>query len=486
MYHSISHDKQQQQHHMQQQHQQQIMMSQYQYQQQPSQQQHMQFQGYGITNSFPYAPPPSLYGVSQQQQSNDQQYHHHQQQQSSHSHPYSISIPNTIDASSSLGMLPSTLSSQSLTGNSLKSSLPASPIPLGSMNASSLDPMMSFPMQNQTPSSSMLFNNYNQPGNPLAYMNNTPSAPNSLFNQTSNLPMGFGVDDMLSSHSIPPYPYSNNSSSNSLSANGNSNGNDGMFGLGNLMVGTNIPMVSPPPIPVSIGIQDQPPKKAAKTSKKTGESLKISTSMPQQLPIPAATSSSSPSVALPPAKGKARTPKAKSTSTVSKKRPSISSDDSQSESEASYSGVNAGSNSSPGDGTNNGVDPQSLKKQRKYDREKGIRRHENELFNDLAQMCGVPSTSDKATILKALIKLVEEKKKNKMQSSGSTSSLLSGLHSSSLSQSDGNSNADVDQDQFSNSQLMFDQLFGSNQSISQINTNGDAKNGKPNVKNEGS
>lgn len=324
-------------------------------------------------------------------------------------------------------------------------------------------------------------------------MNNTPSTataaiPNTLFNQTPNLSMGYsGVDDVLSSHSIPPYPYGNNSNSN------NSNINDGMFGLGNLMVGTNMPMGSPPPMPVTMGIQDQPPKKAAKTSKAAAtESLKVSTSMPPQLPIPpvpsslSSSSSSAAPLPPPPAKGKARTPKAKSTPTISKKRPSISSDDSQSESGASYAATNAGSSSSPGDGTNNGADPQYLKKQRKYDREKNIRRHENELFNDLAQMCGVPATSDKATILKALIKVVEDKKKKKMQPSGSTSSLLSGLHSSASSQSDGNNNStDGDQDQFANSQLLFDQFFGSNQSISQINTNGDAKNGKSNVKSEG-
>lgn len=369
----------------------------------------------------------------------------------------------------------------------MKSSLPASPIPLGSMNASSLDPMMPFPMQNQTPSSSMLFNNFNQSSNPLAYMNNTPSAPNSLFNQTPNLPMGYGVDDLLSSHSIPPYPYGNNSS-NSLNASGNGNGNDGMFGLGSLVVGNNVPMASPLPMPVSINTQDQPPKKSARTSQKTGELLKVSTSMPPQPPIQVASASSaSSSAATATTKAKARTPKAKSTPIVSKKRPSISSDDSQSESGASYAATHAGSSSSPGDGTNNGLDPQSLKKQRKYDREKGIRRHENELFNDLAQMCGVPSTSDKATILKALIKVVEEKKKTKMQSTGSTSSLLSGLHSSSSSQSDSysnsNNNTDGDQDQFANPQLLFDQFFSNNQSIDQISTNADTNKGKPNVKN---
>lgn len=95
----------------------------------------------------------------------------------------------------------------------------------------------------------------------------------------------------------------------------------------------------------------------------------------------------------------------------------VSQDGSRSETSASTggggsSGPPATSGVTSGSGTKKPHDPTvklSLRKEKKSAREKARRQRENALFDELAQMCNVPSdTRDKSSVLKAVIQRVEE------------------------------------------------------------------------------
>lgn len=70
----------------------------------------------------------------------------------------------------------------------------------------------------------------------------------------------------------------------------------------------------------------------------------------------------------------------------------------------------------------------NLRKEKKSMREKARRQRENALFEELANMCNVPpDTRDKSSVLKAVIKRVEELKSRGIAAGMQTASLLNGL-----------------------------------------------------------
>lgn len=144
------------------------------------------------------------------------------------------------------------------------------------------------------------------------------------------------------------------------------------------------------------------------------------------LPTTAATMAVS-SMMLPNDLSVAAPPQAPSAKRARSSPPASNHDDSDSGSDSTDGGDNEDAGNQGNTGRKEPSARMSLRKEKKSAREKARRQRENALFEELANMCNVPSdTRDKSSVLKAVIKRVEELKSRGGGGPGAAS-MLAGL-----------------------------------------------------------